>query len=69
MERELDPKDARSVLFLITPEGRVLREEVQPTRREFNQTLMDQLSEEECRALGSGIDTLTNYLTDDFEVV
>ena len=69
VERELDPKDARSVLFLITPEGRELREEVQPTRREFNQTLMDQLSEEECRALGSGIDTLTNYLTDDFEVV
>ena len=69
LEREPDPKDARSVLFLITPEGRELREEVQPTRREFNQTLMDQLSEEECRALGSGIDTLTNYLTDDFEVV
>ena len=69
MERELDPKDARSVLFLITPEGRELRDEVQPIRREFNQTLMDQLSAEQCRTLDSGIDSLTNYLTDDSEVV
>ena len=69
VEREPDPKDARSVLFSITPEGLEVRDKVRPTRREFNQTLMDQLSEEECRALNSAIDTLTNYLDDITEVV
>ena len=66
LEREFDPKDGRSVLFLITPEGRELRDKVLPARREFNKKLMDQLSEEDCSGLDSGIDALTNYLTDEF---
>ena len=32
------------------------------SRRAFNKTLMDQLSEEECRALDSAIDTLIGFL-------
>ena len=66
LEREFDPKDGRSVLFLITPEGRELRDKVLPARQEFNKKLMDQLSEEDCSGLDSGIDALTNYLTDEF---
>lgn len=69
VRREPDPKDARSVLFSITPEGLELRDAVKPARRTFNQTLLDQLSEEEGRALGSAIDTLTSFLHADTEVV
>ena len=59
---EFQAGNARSVLFSITPEGLALRDAVRPTRREFNQSLLDQLSEEEGRALDSAIDKLTNYL-------
>lgn len=69
VQREPDPKDARSVLFSITPEGLALRDAVRPTRREFNQSLLDQLSEEEGRALDSAIDKLTNYLHANTDVV
>lgn len=69
LEREPDPKDARSVLFLITPEGREIRDKVLPARREFNKQLMDQLSEEDFSGLDFGIDALTNYLTDEFGAV
>lgn len=65
IEREPDPKDARSVLFSITPAGSVLRDTVYPTRRAFNQTLLDQLSEDERRALNSAINTLTHHLRTD----
>ena len=67
VSRELDPKDARSVLFSITPEGVALKDLVRPGRREFNQTLLDQLSDEERRALNSAIDKLTRYLQTNIE--
>ena len=67
VSREPDPKDARSVLFSITPEGMALTDKVRPARREFNQTLLDQLSGEERRALNSAIDKLTRHLQTNVE--
>ena len=67
VSREPDPKDARSVLFSITPEGVALKDKVWPARREVNQTLLDQLSGEERRALNSAIGKLTRYLQENVE--
>jgi len=65
VRREPDPQDARSVLFSITPEGLAQKNAVMPTRRAFNQMLMEQLSEEEHLALSSALDTLTDFLNTD----
>ena len=65
VRREPDPRDARSVLFSITPEGLAVKDVVQPSRRAFNQALLDQLSGEERRALESAIGTLTDFLLEE----
>ena len=62
VSREPDPKDARSVLFSITPEGLAVKDAVKPTRREFNRQLIERLSDEEYQALDSALQSLTDYL-------
>ena len=62
VRRASDPKDARSVLFSLTPEGSALSDRVGRALGAFNQTLMNQLSEEENRALNSALETLTGFL-------
>ena len=65
VRREPDPRDARSVLFSITPEGLAVKDVVKPSRRAFNQNLLERLSDEERQALDSAIGTLTDYLLEE----
>lgn len=62
VRREPDSRDARSVLFSLTPEGLAIKDAVRPIRRALNQTLLEQLSEEERDVLDSAIETLTEFL-------
>lgn len=67
VQREPDPRDARSVLFAITPEGLEVKDAIQPARREFNRALLEQLSREEAQVLDSAIGSLTSFLLSEAE--
>ena len=69
VRRDSDPKDARSVLFSITPEGLTVKDAVRPTRRAFNQELFNQLSDDEREALDSSITALTDFLLADPDAI
>jgi DNA-binding MarR family transcriptional regulator len=67
VRRRLDPKDARSVLLSVTGKGVRLKDVIQPVRREFNRSLLNQLSPEEREVLHSAVDTLSSFLLSDGE--
>ncbi len=67
VERRENPKDRRSPLLFCSRKGQALVDRISPSRRQFQRTLRELLSESDARSLDSALLVLARHCMDELD--